>query len=173
MKKKTIVILTISAILLTGAAVSLTLLLSKPKGDDTDKEKDGRTRKEKKQDKETQGTVSETERAENQKKKATDNKGDELTIGMQGKRVALLQAMLNYAFGGNLRIDGKYGESTRDAVYNTLSWYEKTPKMWKFDAATIDTDEWNDIKKVVDKKGGFDEWLARNKEYQKAVNSYE
>jgi hypothetical protein len=97
-----------------------------------------------------------------------------LKVGMQGKKIALLQAKLIYGYGvKDLPIDGKFGAETRDALYVSLSWYERTPEVWKYDAAEVDESELKDINDTVSKKGGFNSWLKNNSQYQKTIRSYE
>ena len=42
-----------------------------------------------------------------------------LKIGAKGRKVAMLQALLNHYKGAKLKIDGDFGDKTREAVYNT------------------------------------------------------
>lgn len=46
-----------------------------------------------------------------------------MKIGSKGRPVALIQSYMNYKYGTNLNVDGRYGSELRDALRDKLGWY--------------------------------------------------
>lgn len=112
MNKKTIII-TISSIALVGAGIGTYFYFrnkSKNDGDSAiedavkDAEKSG-------------GAFGEVDESEySAKNKVQGDK--ELKFGSKGRKVAMLQALLNYYYGQKIKIDGAFGQQVRVALTN-------------------------------------------------------
>ena len=96
-----------------------------------------------------------------QKIMPTDTK---LEVGRKGKRVALLQALFNYFDNAKIKIDGIYGQKTREAVRNHFG---------RLSYPLGNSIEYDDFIGLV-KKGGsnFRKWALKNQELQNAYKKY-
>jgi len=117
MNKKAIII-TVSSLLLLGAGVGVFLYFnnkSKDKKDKEDKEEEdfGAT---KDVIEGLGGGVSDPDASEYSTKMKMVGSGYPLKIGSKGRRVALLQALLNYN-GADISVDGALGNQTRTALF--------------------------------------------------------
>lgn len=125
MNKKALII-TIGAVLLVGIGAGVAIhYYNKNK-----KEKEGETETEDDEPtaKELKDLIDEMAKAGGSKGNpdATETsilnplEGDNvLKIGSNGRKVAMLQALLNHYTGAKLKIDGNFGDKTREAVYKT------------------------------------------------------
>jgi hypothetical protein len=46
-----------------------------------------------------------------------------LVIGSKGRPVGFIQAWLNYKYGANIKVDGRFGQQTRDALRDKLGFW--------------------------------------------------
>jgi len=46
-----------------------------------------------------------------------------LVIGSKGRPVGLIQAWMNFKYGSNIKVDGRYGQELRDALRDKLNWW--------------------------------------------------
>lgn len=111
MNKKTLII-TVSSIALLGAGIGAFIYFRNKGKDKRDKEDRGET------EKETTASGGATATTEESEWSAKDlQAGDtKLRIGSEGRKVAMLQALLNHFEGQNLKIDGSFGNATRWAL---------------------------------------------------------
>lgn len=111
MNKKTLII-TVSSIALLGAGIGAFFYFKNRRDDKRVKEEGGETDKETKAGGGAKATVEEGEWSA----KALQAGSTKLKIGSKGRRVAMLQALLNHFEGQNLKIDGVFGNATRWAL---------------------------------------------------------
>lgn len=62
------------------------------------------------------------EQGSTQLKKSVKITPTTLVIGSVGRPVALFQAYLNYRYGTSVKVDGRYGNETRDALRDKLNY---------------------------------------------------
>ena len=111
MNKKTIII-GLSSIALIGAGIGTFLYFKNRKDNSIESEEYGMTEDEITKSGGDIGKVDETEFSS--KDKIVGSK--DLKMGSKGRRVAILQALLNHYEGQNLTIDGAFGNKTRLAL---------------------------------------------------------
>lgn len=46
-----------------------------------------------------------------------------LIIGSKGRPVGLIQAWMNFKYGANVKVDGRFGQELRDALRDELGWW--------------------------------------------------
>jgi len=117
MNKKAIII-TVSSILLVGAGIGAFMYFrNKKKSDDASKKAEeedyGKT---KEVIDELGGGVAAPDASEYSEKAKMKGSNYPLKVGSKGRRVAMLQALLNYNNGAGLAIDGVFGNQTRFAL---------------------------------------------------------
>ena len=110
MNKKAIII-TVSSLLLLGAGVGTFMYFrNKRKGEDeSQREEYGETEEVMKDLGGALGQPDSTEYSEKEKVSGST----QLKFGKKGRRIAILQALLNHYEGQNLKIDGAFGDATR------------------------------------------------------------
>ncbi len=111
MNKKTIII-TVSSIALLGASVGIWMYFKNKTSDKSEREELGETEEEIEESGGGIGNVDDSEySSKNQLKGST-----KLKWGAKGRKIAMLQALLNHYEGRDITVDGEFGNETRWAL---------------------------------------------------------
>lgn len=112
------IIIIVSSVLLAGAGVGTFLYFrnkNKSESEKSDKETKEELEKLRKELESLGGSLGEPDESEYSAKDKISGSSN-LKIGAKGRRVAMLQAILNYYEGESLKIDGAFGDKTRWAL---------------------------------------------------------
>jgi hypothetical protein len=112
MNKKAIII-TVSSLALLGAGIGVWMYFRKKSSDKAEIDEFGVTEEEIEKSGGGVGAVDDSEYASNKQMKGSDMP---LKIGSKGRRVAMLQALLNHYEGRDITVDGAFGNETRWAL---------------------------------------------------------
>lgn len=63
------------------------------------------------------------EQGSSQLKKSEKLTSNSMVIGSKGRPVGIMQAYMNYKYGTNIKVDGRYGTELRDALKDKLKWF--------------------------------------------------
>lgn len=159
MNKKTIII-TLSTVALIGAGVGFGLYLrnrNKKKDEDQERMDYGSTEKEIEK---TGGGVGVVDESEYSSTKKIQGDTVPLKIGSKGRKVAMLQAILNHYYGQNISVDGIFGNETRFALLKN-----GFPSCTIAKTCEVDVFEFNKFLKKTVNDNSF------KKQYNPSVNS--